>query len=224
MIEKSTLQFLKDLKRNNYREWFNENKNRYETAKDNVIANVAELLTEVNKFDPENGLPEPKRCLFRIYRDTRFSKNKDPYKANMGATFDGEGTKSLRAGYYLHVEPGASFVSCGSYMSLSPIVNAIRKAIYEDFERFDAIVSDRTFKKLFTDLTRNEDALKRVPNGFDKESPAAEYLKLKHFYVFHSLTDEQLQSKTFVKDAAKILKATKPLKDWLNEVIEDVEI
>lgn len=225
MIQKSTLQFLKELKENNYREWFNENKPRYEAARSNVVEVVAQLIEEVNKFEPAFGHPEPKKCLFRIYRDVRFSKNKDPYKINMGAVIGPEGnTKTLKSGYYMHVEPDNSFVSCGVYMPMPPVVKAIRTAIDEDFEAFSSIVNDKTFKKLFGDLSREDGTLQRVPAGFDKSSPAAEYLKLRNFYVFHPFTDKELISENFVKSAAKILKATKPLNDWLNAIIEDVEV
>ncbi len=225
MIQKATLQFLKELKKNNYREWFNENKPRYEAAKENVIEVVGELIKEVNKFEPTMGYPEPKKSLFRIYRDVRFSKNKEPYKTNMGAMIGPEtNAKMLRSSYYMHIEPGASFVSCGVYMPHPPIVKAVRTAIDEDFETLNAIVSNKTFKALLGDLVRDEDALQRVPPGFDKNSPAAEYLKLKHFYVFHPFTDNELMSGDFVKNAAKMFKAAKPLNDWLNAVIEDVEL
>ena len=225
MIQKSTLQFLKELEKNNYREWFNENKPRYEAARENVIEVVGELIKEVNKFEPAMGYPEPKKCLFRIYRDVRFSKNKEPYKTNMGAIVSGEGnTKMVKSSYYIHVQPGSSFVSCGVYMPYPPIIKAVRTAIDEDFDTFNAIVSSKKFKTLFGDLARDEEALQRVPPGFDKNSPAAEYLKLKHFYVFHSFTDKEMMSADLVKTAAKILKAAKPLNDWLNAVIEDVEL
>lgn len=224
MIQKSTLQFLKELEKNNYREWFNENKPRYEAARENVIEAVAALIKEVNKFEPTLGYPEPKKCLFRIYRDVRFSKNKEPYKTNMGAIIGPDtSAKMLKSSYYLHVQPGASFVSCGVYMPHPPIVKAIRAAIEEDFESFNAIISNKTFKALMGDLARDEDTLQRVPTGFDKDSPAAEYLKLKHFYVFHLFTDKEMMSEDFVKNAAKMLKVSKPLNDWLNAVIEDVE-
>ncbi|MDR0659325.1 MAG: DUF2461 domain-containing protein [Prevotellaceae bacterium] len=224
MIQKSTIQFLKELNKNNYREWFNENKPRYEAAKENVIEVVAELIKEINKFEPSLGYPEPKKCLFRIYRDVRFSKNKEPYKTNMGAIIGPEGnTKTLKSGYYLHIEPGSSFVSCGVYMPLPPVVKAIRTAIDEDFGTFRTIINNKTFKKYFDDLSREDDALQRVPPGFDKNSPAAEYLKLKNFYVFYQFTDKELESEDFAKNAAKVFKATKPFNDWLNAIIEDVE-
>ena len=224
MIQKSTIQFLKELEKNNYREWFNENKRRYEAARENIAEVVAGLIKEINKFEPTLGYPEPKKCLFRIYRDVRFSKNKEPYKTNMGAIIGPEGnTKTLKSGYYMHIQPGSSFVSCGVYMPFPQVIKAIRTAIDEDFETFSSIISNKTFKSLFGDLMRDDDALQRVPQGFDKDSPAAEYLKLKHFYVFHPFTDKEMMSEDFVKNAAKIFKATKPLNDWLNAVIEDVE-
>ena len=224
MIQKSTLQFLKELNKNNYREWFNENKPRYEAARENVIEVVGGLIKEVNKFEPTLGYPEPKKCLFRIYRDTRFAKNKEPYKTNMGAIIGPEGnTKTLKSGYYMHIQPGASFVSCGVYMPFPAVTKAIRTAIDDDFETFSGILNDKAFKKLFSDLSRDDDMLQRVPTGFDKNSPAAEYLKLKSFYAWYQISDKELMSEDFVKNAAKIFKVTKPFNDWLNAIIEDVE-
>lgn len=225
MIQKSTLQFLKDLKKNNYREWFNDNKQKYEAAKENIIEVVGELIKQINKFEPSLGYPEPKKCLFRIYRDVRFSKNKEPYKTNMGAILGPEGnTKTLKSGYYMHIDPGSSFISCGVYMPFPAVTKAIRTAIAEDFDTFSAIISNKAFKKQFADLHRDEDALQRVPTGFDKNSPAAEYLKLKHFYVMYTFTDSELTDAKFVQKAAEIFKVMKPLNDWLNAIIEDVEV
>ncbi len=150
---------------------------------------------------------------------------KEPYKTNMGAMIGPEtSAKMLKSSYYMHIEPGSSFVSCGVYMPHPSIVKAVRTAIEEDFETINAIVSSKTFKALLGDFAHDEDTLQRVPPGFDKNSPAAEYLKLKHFYVFHSFTDKEMMSEDFVKNAAKMFKVAKPLNDWLNAIIEDVEL
>ncbi len=224
MIQQSTLKFLNELKENNYREWFNEHKARYEAAKANVLEVVGELVKEINRFDSSLGYPDLKKCMFRIYRDTRFSKNKEPYKTNMGTILNAEGnTKSLKSSYYVHVEPGNSFISCGVYMSPPEVLSAVRSAIDEDFETFSAILKNKTFKKLFVDLSRDDDALQRVPKGFDSGSPAAEYLKLKHFYVMYPISNKLLCSDEFVKEAAAAFKAMKPFNDWINKVIEDIE-
>lgn len=224
MINKSTLDFLNDLKRNNNRDWFAENKTRYNAARTDVEKVVAELLKAVNEFDTSIGFAEPKKLMFRIYRDTRFSQNKDPYKTNMGAVLCAEEDKKTwcHADYYVHIEPDNCFVSCGMYMPDSKFVKAIRTAIYENFDTFLDILNNPQFKKLFGELVRDEDTLQRVPNGFDKTHPSAEYLKLKHFYVFSPITDKEICSNTFVEHAANILEVSKPLKDFLNKAVEDL--
>lgn len=223
MIQESTLAFLRDLKNNNDREWFNEHKPRYEQAKQNVEEVTGELIKEVHKFCPSIGFPEPKRCLFRIYRDTRFSKNKEPYKPNMGALINKDGsTKSVKSGYYLHIEPGQSFASCGVYMPMPPVLHAVRKAIDEDFATFSALVNEPQFKKL-GGLSMDDEMLKRVPTGFDKDSPAADYLRLKSFYILHPLSDKQLLSPSLVKDVSHAFKIMQPFCDWLDNIIDDIE-
>ena len=225
MLNKLTLEFLSDLRKNNNRDWFAINKKRYDAARADVEALVGQLLVAINDFDPEVGHPEPKKLIFRIYRDTRFSTNKDPYKLNMGSMLGSEEHKKswAHADYYLHIEPGHCFLSCGIYMPVGNVLKAVRSAVYEDFNSFSEIVNDTDFKKTFGELVRDEDTLQRVPNGFEKDHPAAEYLKLKHFYVFADVNDKEICSNKFIDQAVKIMKISKPLKDWLNHAIEDVE-
>ncbi|MDR2125935.1 MAG: DUF2461 domain-containing protein [Prevotellaceae bacterium] len=220
MIEKSTLKFLSELSKNNYREWFNNNKDKYESARNNVLDVSKKLYAEISKFDSNIIFDDPKKCMFRIYRDVRFAKNKEPYKTNIGVVFSPDGTKKCQlSSYYMHVEPSNSFVSCGVYMPDAAMLKTIRLAIYEDFEAFAAIVENKTFQKQFGTLCRDEDSLNRVPVGFDSSSPAGEYLKLKHFYVFKPFADAEICKNDYVESAAKILKLTKPLNDWLNAAI-----
>ncbi|MDR1985099.1 MAG: DUF2461 domain-containing protein [Prevotellaceae bacterium] len=220
MIEKSTLKFLADLSKNNYREWFNSNKKIYEAARNNVLDASKKLSAEIIKFDANIIFDDPKKYMFRIYRDTRFSKDKEPYKTNMGIIFSPDGTKKCQlSSYYMHIEPKECFVSCGVYMPDAEILKSIRLAIYEDFENFSEIVENKNFKKQFGTLCRDEDCLSRVPTGFDKDSPAAKYLKLKHFYVYKSFSDAEVCNSDYIENAAKALKLTKPLHDWLNKAI-----
>ena len=119
MIQQATFTFLRKLAKNNNREWFHANKATYDAAKQNVLDVVGQLIGQVNKFDKTLGYPDPKKCFFRIARDTRFSYDKSPYKLNFGAIINSEGTtRSELSGYYLHVEPGNCFVSCGVYMGI----------------------------------------------------------------------------------------------------------
>ena len=220
MIEKSTLKFLEDLGENNYREWFHANKNRYESARNNILNVASKMFEKIQLFDDKIIFDDPKKCMFRIHRDTRFSHNKEPYKTNIGVVFSPDGTKKCSlSSYYLHIEPKSCFVSCGVYMPDAKVIKSIRDAIYEDFESFSAILEDKIFKKNFGSLCRDEDVLTRVPVGYEKTSPAAEFLKLKHFYVFQSVSDADVCSSDFASKAAEICKLAKPLQYWLNRAI-----
>ena len=212
-MQSSTLQFLRTLEKNNNRDWFNENKTTYQEAQQDVISFVEKLIEEMVVFDEEIGKADAKKSLFRIYRDTRFSKDKSPYKTNFGASL-GMGKGSQKAGYYLHIEPGKSFLAGGIYMPESSVLKEIRKEISAFGEEFLAIVEKDEFRNYFRGLSV-EDKLKKVPQGFKKDDKMAEYLKLKHFIVTHPISDEQLLSENAVKEFAKIFKAMKPLNDFL---------
>jgi len=223
MIQKSTLHFLQELADNNYREWFHEHKAEYDAAKQNIVDVGVQLITEINKFDKTIGYPDPKKCMFRIARDTRFAKDKSPYKTNMGFLLNAEGsTRSELPGYYMHAEPGNCFVSCGVYMASPPVLKAVRAAIDDDWKTFSAILNKKAFKDVFGNtLAQDDDMLSRVPAGFDKYSPAAAFLKLKHFYVFHPVSDKDMCSKDFVKEAAHLYKLMEPLCTFLRRAIAE---
>ncbi|MDR0582320.1 MAG: DUF2461 domain-containing protein [Prevotellaceae bacterium] len=224
MIEQATLQFLKKLAQHNYREWFHAHREEYDSARGNVIAVATQLLEEINRFDPL-GFYDVRKSMFRIARDTRFTHDKSPYKQNFGVILNAEGnTRSPLSGYYLHVEPGKSFVSCGLYMPPPNLLKAVRRIIDEDFDIFKKIISKKEFRQTFIDLARDDDALSRVPTGFDKNSPAAEYLKLKHFYVMVELSDREITAATFVKKAARYYSLMKPFNNFLNDIIRNYEV
>ena len=215
-MQSSTLQFLRTLEKNNNREWFNENKTTYQEAQQDVIYFVEKLIEEMVVFDEEIGKADAKKSLFRIYRDTRFSKDKSPYKTNFGASL-GMGKGSQKAGYYLHIEPGKSFLAGGIYMPESSVLKEIRKEISAFGEEFLAIVEKDEFRNYFRGLSV-EDKLKKVPQGFEKDDKMAEFLKLKHYIVTHPVSDEQLLNENAAKEFAKIYKAMKPLNDFLNAI------
>lgn len=223
MIEQSTLDFFKELRINNYRAWYHANKSRYETARNNAWETAEEILQGLHRFDPSVGFPDLRKCTFRIARDTRFSPDKTPYKTHIGILFNPEENTHCRRSsiYYLHIEPGDSFVSCGVYMPDKEYLKAIRTAIDNQWEDFSAILNERSFRKTVGDLAREDKLLKRVPAGFDKNSPAAEYLKLNHFYTYVSFTDAEICSPRFVEEALKAFRCMKPLNDFLNRAIRD---
>lgn len=220
MLKNDTIDFLKALKINNSREWFGENKDWYERAHADFEGLVAEIIHSLTSFMPEAKLLNPKKCIFRIYRDTRFSTDKTPYKTNFGAVFQSN-FREKYSGYYLHLSPEECFLSCGFYMLQPEQLKKIRRGIYNDFEMFQDIIHEKQFKKEIGDLYRDDDMLKRVPNGFDKNHPAAEYMKLKHFYVMKPVTEKQILSSDFASYAVKTYKTMKPLSDFLDDLISE---
>lgn len=220
MLKKDTFEFLEALKNNNNREWFQENKAWYERARGNFEMLVAQIISTITSFDDETGYLDPKRCIFRIYRDTRFSPDKTPYKTHFGAVFRRQGLDKS-SGYYLHLSPEESFLTCGHYMLLPDQLKRIRRGIYDDYETLRSILDDERFKKEIGDLYRDEDMLKRVPNGFDKDNPAAEYMKLKHFYVLKAIPEDKLFGEGFVEYAGAVYKQMMPLGRFLNDLLLD---
>lgn len=223
MIEKTTLEFLSDLRRNNYKEWFHANRPRYEAARADVLANAARLLDGINRFDPSIGYPDLAPLLYRINRNIRFSPDKTPYKTHFGLVMNADGDRhSPLSGYYMHIEPdGMSVVSCGLYITEehADSLNKVRQAIDTHWEEFEAIVRSPKFRKNFGDLCREDRVLKRVPRGFSADSPAAEYLKLHHFYVWKRLPDELVTSPAYVPEALRLYALMKPLNDFLNRAV-----
>ena len=217
-MQSSTLQFLRNLEKNNNREWFNENKTLYQEAQQDVISFVEKLIEEMADFDEEIGKLEAKKSVFRIYRDTRFSKDKTPYKTNFGAGL-GMGKGNKISGYYLHIEPGKSFLAGGVYKPEPSVLKTIRQEISAFGDEFKAILEQDEFRNYFRGLSV-EDKLKKVPQGFEKDDKMAEYLKLKHFIVTHPVSDEQLLSENAVKEVAKIFNAMKSLNDFLQTPFE----
>ncbi len=215
-----TFDFLKKLKKNNDREWFEKNKNLYLAAKSEFEQFVESLVPGIHKFDKQISPDlKAKDCTFRIYKDVRFSKDKSPYKTNMGAVFNPGGKKTAVAGYYLHLEPGNSFFGGGVYMPEADKLNAIRQEIDYHPKEFLKCLKAAPFKKYFDGLSE-EDKLKNPPKGFDKEHPLVEILKNKHFIVSHAIHDKQLLDK---KNAAYILegfKAMHPLMLFLRRASE----
>jgi uncharacterized protein (TIGR02453 family) len=216
IIEKQTLQFLRELKKNNDRAWFNEHKDRFVAANENFTLFVQTLIDETAKFDKSAAGIDAKNAVFRIYRDIRFSKDKSPYKTHFGAVLTGRG-KGFLAGYYLHVEPGNAFLAGGVHMTEPENMKAIRARISAEGKKFLKISGDKNFKKTFT---IEGDRLARVPQGFDKEDPMAEFLKYKDLTLIHSLDDKKVLSNDFASYCAKIFKAMLPFNRFLNEAVK----
>jgi uncharacterized protein (TIGR02453 family) len=216
IIEKETLQFLRELKKNNDRAWFNKNKDRFVAANENFTRFVQTLIDETAKFDKSAAGIDAKNAVFRIYRDIRFSKDKSPYKTHFGAVLTGRG-KGFLAGYYLHVEPGKAFLAGGVHTTEPENMKAIRARISAEGKKFLKIINDKNFKKTFT---IEGERLVRVPQGFDREDPMAEFLKYKDLTLIHSLDDKKILSDDFASYCAKIFKAMVPFNRFLNEAVK----
>lgn len=220
MLKAPTLKFLKDLKKNNNKPWFEAHRNNYDEAKEDLVALTAQLIKAIASFDKPIGSLQPKDCLFRINRDVRFSKDKSPYKINLASYFNKEGKKGNGAGYYLHIEPGNSFAAGGIWVPEPSVLAAIRQEIDYNFNDWSKIMSNAAFKKNFPDGFNGNEKLSRPPKGYEDNNPAIEFIKQKSFVVRHFLTDTEIQSKTLVKDLSKIYLAMYPLIEFINKSID----
>jgi uncharacterized protein (TIGR02453 family) len=213
-----TLKFLKSLARNNNRDWFEKNKGTYLECKASFEELVAAYLHEIINFHPELASLNPKKLPFRIYRDVRFSKDKRPYKTNMGAGFSPNGKLVQEPGYYLHLEPGASFLAGGIYMPEPANLSKIRQEIDYNGDRLEKIMKDKSFRKWFRDFG-DFDRLKTVPKGYAKDHPRLEWLKNRSFIVTHNFTDEEVCNPRFVKNLTAASQAMKPLIDYMKDAL-----
>lgn len=219
MLQAATLQFLKGLKINNNKEWFEKHRADYETAKEDFTSMVENIISATAKFDVPIGLLKPKECTFRINRDIRFSKVKIPYKTNLAASLSRGGKKAMIAGYYLHCEPGQSFVAGGFYMPMAPELAKLRQEIDYGFDEWKKIIHYKKFKTLFPTGVQGTDSLIRPPKGYDENNPAIDFLKMKGFIVTHRLSDAQLTDKKAVKEIVNSFAVMKPLIDFLNRAL-----
>ena len=219
MLQSTTLKFLKDLKNNNNKPWFDDHRKQYETARADFYTLVEKLIQAISKFDAPIGLLTVKECVFRINRDVRFSKDKAPYKSNMACYFNQGGKNGLGAGYYLHVEPGKSFAAGGIWVPEPAILAGIRQEIDYNFTDWKKITENKSFKKKFTEGITSNDSLVRPPKGYDENNPAIEFLKMKSFIVRKAFADADLQHKSFVTEVAKTFNTMKPLIDFLNTAL-----
>ncbi len=218
MIEAETFDFLKNLAENNNRDWFTEHKTTYEHARENVIDFAQQLLQLLAKTDPQvNADIDPKKCVMRIYRDIRFSKDKTPYKSNFGINFKtGNGTAEM--GYYVHIQPSNSFAGGGYWMPGAEHLKAIRQEIDYNGATLNAIINDASFTQYFSSFGQQEQ-LKNNPKGYEADHPYINFLKLKSFAAIHSLSDQELTDKPAVQNVVKLLAKIKPLNNFLDQAL-----
>ncbi|HTS42903.1 MAG TPA: DUF2461 domain-containing protein [Puia sp.] len=221
MLQPSTLKFLKDLKKNNNKAWFDSHRKEYENAKLDFSAFIQLIIDRHAKKDPTIATLKAKDCMFRINRDIRFSKDKSPYKTNLGASINRGGKKSIYGGYYFHCEPGESFVGGGIWMPMPPELKKVRQEVDYCFDEFKKIIGSKKFKTVYGDLYKGEDSsLSKVPQGFDKESPAADYLKLKSFIAMKNFTEKDVLSKTLLNQTLEAFETLHPLLQFINRSFE----
>ena len=221
MISKEAIQFLDDLTANNTTDWMHANKKRYEQYKKDYHHFVASILEELKPLDKSLDVLEVKNCTFRINRDIRFSKDKSPYKTNMGAWICQNKFRKNSPGYYVHFEKGNSFIAGGVWCPEPEELKKIRKEIAFFHEDLEKIVSDKKFKNEFKEITREENnILKKAPKDFDPNHPAIEFLKLKSFTASQKIDDALFTDKDFSKKIAQKLIALKPFNDFLSRALE----
>ena len=213
------MDFLFQLRENNNRNWFNTNKDLYNDAKNEFEEFVNILIPTARKIDPEIDVVSAKECTFRIFRDVRFSKNKSPYKINFGAFISKGGRKSPFAGYYVHLQPGESFVGGGVYMPESKYLRAIRTKIYGNVVEYKGIINSVLFKKYFSDIYGEK--LKSAPRDFSKDFPDIELLKNKHYAVTHRVDDSFWTSEKLIDNLTEIFEAQLGFIRFLNDAIRN---
>ncbi|MFZ1677463.1 MAG: DUF2461 domain-containing protein [Saprospiraceae bacterium] len=211
VIETTTMKFLKDLAKNNDRDWFLKHKDQYEAALENVKNFKDEVVKGLNKKDViEDGR------VFRIYRDVRFSKDKAPYKNNLGTHFT-RATKARRGGYYLHLEPGKSFVGGGFWAPEPSDLKRIRDEFSHDDKTIRKITSQKKFVEYFGQIDGDE--LKTAPSGYDRDHPAIDLIRKKQYVISRKFSDKEVTSPDFIKEVVKTYEAMRPLFDYMSEIL-----
>ncbi len=215
---KQVLSFLTELKQNNNKEWFDENRDRYQESRKKVLFLTELINHELAKFDNEIGILDPKNCVFRIFRDVRFSNDKTPYKTNMGSFIAKGGRKSVHAGYYIHIEPSGSFVGGGSYCPPADALKAIRTEIFDHADEFKELIKSKSFLKNYPEMY--DDKLKTAPKGFPKDFADIDLLKYKSFAFTSGLDDETITSDDFVAVVVDKLRELYPVNRFINRALE----
>ena len=218
-MKNQVLEFLTALSENNNREWFHANKKLYEAAKADVEQFVNTVIPVIAGFDETVKFVEAKECMFRIFRDVRFAKDKSPYKTNMGAWITHVGRKSPGPGYYIHLQPGGSFLATGVYMPEPEQLKLIRKEVYYNIEEFLAILNDSKFKKYAGGIDEMDKA-KLPPKDFPKDFPHIDILKNRHYTVSCPVKDDQISEVGFQQFVCEAFKATYPLNKFLRRALE----
>lgn len=214
-VSAENFKFLRALAKNNNREWFNENKDRYKAAHENTIAFADGVLALMRKHD-DIETPSGKKSLMRIYRDTRFSKDKTPYKTWWGGGFSRRGAH-LRGGYYFQLQAGGSFIGGGFYKPEASDLSHIRNHIAADDESLRKILKSAAVRNTFGELRGEQ--LKTAPKGFDRDHRAIDLLRFKSLYFMREFSDAEVLSPDFPREFDKTMKKLRPFFDYMSEVL-----
>ena len=214
-IKKESIDFLKKLSKNNSREWFNANKDKYTTAHENIIEFAGALLAEMNKHD-NIETASGKASLYRIYKDVRFSKDKTPYNTHWNGGFK-RATKKLRGGYYFNIQPGNSFAACGFWGPDTNDMKRIREDIAMNYEDWQKMLADKTLVKTFGKMRGEQ--LSSAPRGYEKDHPAIDLLRYKQFLLRHDFKDDEVLAPGFVNEASNVFKKMRPFLDFMSDIL-----
>ncbi len=216
---KEILTFLRNLKKNNNKLWFDAHRDQYQKLREEFIKTIENLISEISLFEPDIANLRAKDCLFRINRDIRFSNDKRPYKENFGAVISPGGKKSPLGVYYFHIQPGnESIIAGGIYMPDPDVLKKIRQEIDYNPAPLHAFMKSKDFKKYFGELVG--DQLSRTPKGYPEDHPNAGLLKFKSYIVVRGFTDKEVTEPKFLREVMKSFKAVKPLNDYLNTALD----
>lgn len=213
------LEFLKQLKENNNREWFTANKDRFTALNEDMLRQGEKLIGLISAFDSDLAGLDIHQCSFRIYRDIRFSNDKTPYKTHVGLYFAKGGRKSPRAGYYLHLEPGNCLLSGGLWRPEPKLLKAVRQAIYDNIEEFTEIINKPAFKKLFPVI--EGDMLKTMPKSFPKDFAYPDLLKYKDYVINTGKSEAFFNDPVWIEKVAADFKVMEPFNRFLNYTVDE---
>jgi TIGR02453 family protein len=213
--------FLQELAANNNREWFNENRDKYEKARIEFEKLLSTVISRIALFDESIKGVQVKDCTYRIYRDTRFSPDKTPYKTHFGGYINAKGKKSDHCGYYIHIQPGNCLLAGGNICPSSKLLKELRQAVYDNIDEYVSIVEDPEFKKYFPVIGDN--FLKTAPQGFPKDFKYINYLKCKEYVCSYNVPDEFFTSPDFFDKTDDVFKQLKRFADFVNYTIDEFE-
>jgi uncharacterized protein (TIGR02453 family) len=218
MIQTATLKFLKDLRKNNNKPWFDSHRSQYEAARADFGNFIQKVIDTYGKKDAGIKHLVAKDCMFRINRDIRFSKDKTPYKTNLGASINKGGKQATATGgYYFHLQPGEAFCGGGIWMPDPVFLKKIRQEIDYNFKEFKSIIGSKKFKSVYGDVSHDKEfKLSRVPKGYEPDNPAADYLKLKSYIATIDIKDSDLTSKDLLKKTMTAFETLKPMLDFMD--------